>query len=251
VLEIDAGARLSRLVTRVNGHGQPEHVCVTVHGESNAVLLATEDLESPEGTTEILADADAMRRLHASEAELARGDVESCDELDAAMARRRRRRRRPTTGRTVSGAIPPPPVASSPTACPRPLRRPPTNSSSARCWTTPTASANGSARRSMTGTAPAAAPSGSLTASTTTSAPSPSSTSPTAATPTEPAADHGPGGSGSGVPHIHVCRIPLSSQGWGRDPLERRTIRPSPSGRDRAVSGHCPDSLPSPGRPEH
>ncbi len=95
MLEIDAGACPSRLVTRVNGHGQPEHVCVTVHGESNAVLLATEDLESPEGTTETLADADAdaMRRLHASEAELARGDVESCDELDAAMARRRRRRR--------------------------------------------------------------------------------------------------------------------------------------------------------------
>jgi ornithine cyclodeaminase/alanine dehydrogenase-like protein (mu-crystallin family) len=52
-------------------------VYVTVHGKPSAVLLATEDLESLEETIEILADADAMRRLHASEAELARGEVES------------------------------------------------------------------------------------------------------------------------------------------------------------------------------
>ena len=55
--------------------------------------LATEDLESLEEITEILADADAMRRLHASEAELAHGEAESRDELDAAMARRRSQQR--------------------------------------------------------------------------------------------------------------------------------------------------------------
>ena len=64
-----------------------------MHGRPSAVLLATEDLESLEETIEILADADAMRRLHASEAELARGEVESREELDAAMARRRSQQR--------------------------------------------------------------------------------------------------------------------------------------------------------------
>jgi antitoxin YefM len=66
---------------------------VTVHGKPSAVLLATEDLESLEETREILADADAMRRLHASEAELARGEVEDREELVAAMPRRRSQRR--------------------------------------------------------------------------------------------------------------------------------------------------------------
>ena len=86
----DAKAYLSQLVARVRG--QHERVYVTVHGKSSAVLLATEDLESIEETIEIDADADAMRRLHASEAELARGAVEGRGELAAAMARRRSRR---------------------------------------------------------------------------------------------------------------------------------------------------------------
>jgi antitoxin YefM len=83
----DAKAHLSRLVARVSG--QHERVYVTVHGKPSAVLLATEDLESMEETIEILADADAMRRLHASDAELARGDTETLENLDAAMQRRR------------------------------------------------------------------------------------------------------------------------------------------------------------------
>jgi antitoxin YefM len=83
----DAKAHFSKLVARVSG--QHERVYVTVHGKPSAVLLATEDLESLEETIEILADADAMRRLHASDAELARGDVETRQDLDAAMARRR------------------------------------------------------------------------------------------------------------------------------------------------------------------
>jgi antitoxin YefM len=85
----DAKAHLSQLIARVSG--QHERVYVTVHGKPSAVLLATEDLESLEETIEILADAEAMRRLHASEAELARGEAEGRDELDAAMARRRQR----------------------------------------------------------------------------------------------------------------------------------------------------------------
>ena len=83
----DAKAHLSRLVARVSG--QHERVYVTVHGKPSAVLLATEDLESLEETIEILADADTMRRLHASDAELARGEIETQHDLDAAMQRRR------------------------------------------------------------------------------------------------------------------------------------------------------------------
>jgi prevent-host-death family protein len=83
----DAKAHLSRLVARVSS--QHERVHVTVHGKPSAVLLATEDLESMEETIEILADADAMRRLHASDAELAPGDAETLADLDAARQRRR------------------------------------------------------------------------------------------------------------------------------------------------------------------
>jgi antitoxin YefM len=83
----DAKAHLSRLVARVSG--QHERVYVTVHGKPSAVLLATEDLESLEETIEILADVDAMRRLHASDAELAHGDAETLEDLHAAMQRRR------------------------------------------------------------------------------------------------------------------------------------------------------------------
>jgi antitoxin YefM len=83
----DAKAHFSQLVARVSG--QHERVYVTVHGKPSAVLVATEDLEALEETIEILADADTMRRLHASEAELARGEVETREDLDAAMARRR------------------------------------------------------------------------------------------------------------------------------------------------------------------
>ena len=54
------------LVARVSR--QHEQVYVTVHGKPSAVLVATEDLESLEETIEILADAETMRRLHASDA---------------------------------------------------------------------------------------------------------------------------------------------------------------------------------------
>ena len=87
----DAKAHLSKLVARVSG--QHERVYVTVHGKPSAVLIATEDLESLEETIDILADADAMRRLDASEAELARGEIEGRDDLGAAMARRRSQQR--------------------------------------------------------------------------------------------------------------------------------------------------------------
>ncbi|MGI8722242.1 MAG: type II toxin-antitoxin system Phd/YefM family antitoxin [Geodermatophilaceae bacterium] len=84
----DVKAHLSELVARVNS--QHERVTVTVHGKPSAVLVAPEDLESLEETVAILSDPETMRRLGASEAELARDEAETEEDLAAAMDRRRR-----------------------------------------------------------------------------------------------------------------------------------------------------------------
>jgi len=81
-------AHLSELVARV--HDQHERVTVTVHGRPSAVLLSVEDLESLEETIALLYDTDAVAALLASEAELARGEVVTQEELAAAVAARRR-----------------------------------------------------------------------------------------------------------------------------------------------------------------
>ncbi len=81
-------AHLSELVARV--YGQHERVTVTVHGRPSAVLVSVEDLESLEETIAVLADSQAVQALVQSEAELARGEVVSADELVAAVAARRR-----------------------------------------------------------------------------------------------------------------------------------------------------------------
>jgi antitoxin YefM len=80
-------AHLSELVGRVSR--EHDRVTVTVHGKPSAVLVAVEDLEALEETIAVLADAEAMRQLQASEAELARGEGESEEQLAAAMRRRR------------------------------------------------------------------------------------------------------------------------------------------------------------------
>jgi prevent-host-death family protein len=80
-------SHLSELVGRVNT--QHERVTVTVHGRPSAVLLAVEDLESLEETIAVLSDAETMRRLTDSDAELARGEGESEEQLAEAMRRRR------------------------------------------------------------------------------------------------------------------------------------------------------------------
>lgn len=81
-------ARLSDFVSRVSG--QHERVTVTVHGRPSAVLLSVEDLESLEETLAVLADTDAVRRMTASEAEIAEeGHAVSAAELAEAMAARR------------------------------------------------------------------------------------------------------------------------------------------------------------------
>jgi prevent-host-death family protein len=84
-------AHLSELVRRVHDHH--ERVAVTVHGRPSAVLVAVEDLERLEETVAILSNPATMRRLAESDAELARGEVVSAEELAEAM------RRRAVTGR--------------------------------------------------------------------------------------------------------------------------------------------------------
>jgi len=82
-------AHLSELVARVRGHH--ERVTVTVHGRPAAVLLSVEDLESLEETIDVLSDNEAIADLIASDAELARGEIISAEELTEAVAERRRR----------------------------------------------------------------------------------------------------------------------------------------------------------------
>jgi antitoxin YefM len=82
-------AHLSELVARVRGHH--ERVTVTVHGRPAAVLLSVEDLESLEETIALLSDSEAVADLITSEAELARGEIISGEELTQAVAAHRRR----------------------------------------------------------------------------------------------------------------------------------------------------------------
>ena len=83
----EAKAHLSELVGRVSR--QRDRVTVTVHGRPSAVLLSPDDLEALAETIAILADEDAVRQLAASDAELARGEGESEQDLAEAMRRRR------------------------------------------------------------------------------------------------------------------------------------------------------------------
>jgi prevent-host-death family protein len=80
-------AHLSELVSRVHDHH--ERVTVTIHGRPSAVLLAVEDLERLEETISVLSDPATLRRLAESDAELARGEVVSAQDLAETMRRRR------------------------------------------------------------------------------------------------------------------------------------------------------------------
>ena len=83
----EAKTHLSELVGRVHDHH--ERVTVTVHGRPSAVLVAVEDLEQLEETLTVLRDAGTMQRLAESDAELARGEAVSAEELAEAMRQRR------------------------------------------------------------------------------------------------------------------------------------------------------------------
>jgi antitoxin YefM len=79
-------SHLSELVGRVHDHH--ERVTVTVHGKPSAVLVAVEDLERLEETLAVLRDTDTLKRLAESDAELARGEEVSADELAETMRSR-------------------------------------------------------------------------------------------------------------------------------------------------------------------
>lgn len=80
-------AHLSELVSRVST--EHDRVTVTVHGRPSAMLLAVEDVEALEETIAILSDSDTMRQLIEAEAEIARGEGETQEQLAEAMRRRR------------------------------------------------------------------------------------------------------------------------------------------------------------------
>jgi len=82
-------AHLSELVARVGD--QHERVTVTVHGRPVAVLLSVDDLASLEETIALLSDTAALNALTEADAELARGEGEDQNSLDAAMRARRAR----------------------------------------------------------------------------------------------------------------------------------------------------------------
>jgi prevent-host-death family protein len=80
-------AHLSELVSRVSA--EHDRVTVTVHGRPSAMLLAVEDVAALEETIAILSDAETMKQLIEAEAEIARGEGESQEQLTEAMRRRR------------------------------------------------------------------------------------------------------------------------------------------------------------------
>lgn len=84
----EAKARLSELADEV--HRTHERVNVTRNGREYVVIMAAEDLESLEATIELLSDLEAQRRIAESEAEIARGEVVTKEEMLAAMEERRR-----------------------------------------------------------------------------------------------------------------------------------------------------------------
>ena len=79
----DVKSHLSEIVSRV--HDYHERVTVTVHGRPSAVLIAPEDHERLEETLEIMRDAATMNRLAEPDAELARGECVSAEELAEVM----------------------------------------------------------------------------------------------------------------------------------------------------------------------
>src|SRR5580693_7664118 len=120
----DVKSHLSELVARV--HDQHERVTVTVHGKPSAILIAPEDLEALEETLQIMRDAATMNRLAESDAELARGEYVSAEELAETM--RRRQALWATSPQRISTSCerPPPFAALWARFRRRPLRRQPT-----------------------------------------------------------------------------------------------------------------------------
>ncbi|MEJ7764632.1 MAG: type II toxin-antitoxin system Phd/YefM family antitoxin [Acidimicrobiales bacterium] len=86
----DAKARLSELADDVDRTHQ--RVQITKNGRSYVVLISAEDLESMEATLELLSDPEATARVRQAEADIARGNYISGEDMGALMDRRRNER---------------------------------------------------------------------------------------------------------------------------------------------------------------
>lgn len=80
-------AHLSEVVSRVSA--EHDRVTVTVHGRPSAMVLAVDDVEAMEETIAILADSNLVQQLIQAEAEIARGEGETEEQLAEAVRRRR------------------------------------------------------------------------------------------------------------------------------------------------------------------
>lgn len=83
----EAKARLSQIADEV--HRTHERVTITKNGRSYLVLMSAEDLESIEATLELLADAEAIRRVEQGSKDLAAGLGTSPEDMAELMAARR------------------------------------------------------------------------------------------------------------------------------------------------------------------
>ena len=85
----EAKARLSQIADEV--HRTHERVTITKNGRSYLVLMSAEDLESMEATLELLADAEAVRRVEQGRQDLDAGLGTSAEHMAALMSARRER----------------------------------------------------------------------------------------------------------------------------------------------------------------
>lgn len=86
----DARNRLSELVAEVEKtHAR---VTITKHGHPAAVLVSPQDLASLEETLDILSDPEALAGIREAEAEYARGDVTTGQDMARLIEERRRRK---------------------------------------------------------------------------------------------------------------------------------------------------------------
>ncbi len=81
-------ARLSQIADEV--HRTHQRVTITKNGRSYLVLMSAEDLESMEATLELLADAEAVRRVEQGRRDLDAGHGTSGEQMAEVMASRRR-----------------------------------------------------------------------------------------------------------------------------------------------------------------
>ena len=68
-----------------------DRVRVTRNGRDYVVLLSARDLESLEATIELLSDATAIERLRTAEADIARGEGATSDDMESIMRERKTR----------------------------------------------------------------------------------------------------------------------------------------------------------------